>query len=854
MDGFLSHAETAHADARRSTGTYLDVEYVHLATPDRTVHVFSAYPAPDLHVRSNSLVALRRVLEAIRGKGPKGQPVRRLGDTAEYAYIRTLLPRGAPEESGLVYLSDPFIRRLVGPQVKLTERRRMLCYNHLRMIGHAALLYRTEHGRAPDNLEQLVSARCAPGRFGEQNGLTCPDGGKYSLAPDGLTGVCSHHSHAHDLTPCCEIPVKEVTGDEAEQYRGFLQDYNQYWRTYFDPIALRIQVAPERYRLETIVLPLIDNSIYTGLARVLGGKPEPLDALPVPKRNIFSVALRIKKPEIPKQPDLVQHVQCANNLKMIGLALHNYHDAWNTFPAAAIFDKQDKPLLSWRVHLLPFLEQDRLYTEFHLDEPWDSEHNKKLIARMPAVYRCPSLRVKEAGKTTYLAPVYRGKPGEATMFSGDKQPVRIVDARDGSSNTIFIVDADDAHAVTWTKPDDLAYDPRHPRAGLVGHHPDSIQALFVDGSVHRLRATLDPNTVRALFTRAGGEVVALAPGDDLSDQSPTVGDWFGLLRELHGTGVESLHVEEFVLKGLGDQVGLHVYDAAPLFDFNLPAALGLMVGSFNGTPRRSNELEELPIAFLIASLNAPVYISLPVQDAKVVDDFLGRLDRLAAVHARRGENIGGFVRLQPDFYKLSGARGQEVRSLGIQFGPVKWRLFWARIGNGLYIASKKFILDDLQEIHAKGASGDDAGPPAHAMLRLRPENWDQVLADFRLGWAENNRLACLNNVGPLSSIARAVRAKNPGGHEEPVGLEIQPLADRVHAVHFFCPDGGRYERTPDGKSVVCSIHGSARAPRQPAAPAAQSAPGQLQRHFKGMTVTLTFVEDGLHAVVTIDRK
>ena len=65
------------------------------------------------------------------------------------------MPRGAKEEDGFVYLSDPFIRRLMGPTVKLTERRRVLCYNHLRMIGHAALLYRTEHGRAPQSLEEL---------------------------------------------------------------------------------------------------------------------------------------------------------------------------------------------------------------------------------------------------------------------------------------------------------------------------------------------------------------------------------------------------------------------------------------------------------------------------------------------------------------------------------------------------------------------------------------------------------------------------------------------------------------------------------------------------------------------------
>src|SRR5947209_3703483 len=187
------------------------------------------------------------------------------------------MPRGAREEDGLVYLSDPFIRRLVGPVVKLTERRRVLCYNHLRMIGHAALLFRTEQSKRPGSLEDLERAGCTPGVFGEGH-LSCPDGGGYSLSRDGSFGVCSHHGHAQSLTPCAEIPVARVSGEEADEYRAFLEEYNQYWRTYFDPIAVRIQVTPERYRLETIILPLIDNSIYSGLATALGGKPEELDS------------------------------------------------------------------------------------------------------------------------------------------------------------------------------------------------------------------------------------------------------------------------------------------------------------------------------------------------------------------------------------------------------------------------------------------------------------------------------------------------------------------------------------------------------------------------------------------------
>ena len=157
------------------------------------------------------------------------------------------------------------------------------------------------------------------------------------------------------------------------------------------------------------------------------------------------------------------------------------------------------------------------------------------------------------------------------------------------------------------------------------------------------------------------------------------------------------------------------------------------------------------------------------------------------------------------------------------------------------------------------------------MIRVRPQNWNQVLADFRLGWAENNREACLRNLGPLSSVARAfgsqesgVRSQEPGRKEpssppetkadkkDDLSRRIHREADRLHTTHFFCPDGGQYRLAPDGKSMMCSIHGSTASPRQPQEP--QGALGDLLDRFCGMLATLTFREDGLHATITIERK
>ncbi|HEY8506695.1 MAG TPA: DUF1559 domain-containing protein [Gemmataceae bacterium] len=190
-----------------------------------------------------------------------------------------------------------------------------------------------------------------------------------------------------------------------------------------------------------------------------------------------------------------------NNLKQIGLAIHNYHDVNGHLPANVV-GKDGKVLLSWRVLLLPYLEQEELYKQFKLDEPWDSEHNRKLVEKMPEVFRSPVQDRKLVGKTTYLAPV-----GKDTIFPGE--PIRIQDISDGTSNTIMVVEASDPRAVIWTRPDDLPVGGDDPLPDLTGHYMDGFNALFGDGSVRFVSASIDPKTLRALFTRNGGEVTEI---------------------------------------------------------------------------------------------------------------------------------------------------------------------------------------------------------------------------------------------------------------------------------------------------------------------------------------------------------
>ncbi len=837
---WLDAASAKQAGVSRTEGKYLDISYVHTASADRAVHFYAADPKPDLHIRSNSLPAFQKVLATIAGKNDKGEVAKNLGDSTEFAYIRTIMPRGADDEDGLIYLSDPCIRRLLGPRVKLTQQRRLMAFNHLKMIERAALMFRSETGRAPKSFEELASSGCAPGVFGKDV-WACPSGGTYVLSDDGMSARSSIFGTTSQLTPLLEVPLEQVTGKEASDYQAFLREYSQYWRTFFDPIAVRVKVTPERFRLETVVLPLIDNSIYTGLSQAIGGKTVPMATVPRLPGTIHAVTAHVNKElllkQLPGGED--KSFTAAEALQQLMLAMHNYHQDYNALPPSSIQSKEGKPLLSWRVALLPYLGEEALYKQFKQDEPWDSEHNKKLIEKMPAIYRSGNEEIDNAHKTRLLVPV-----GENTLFPASKQKITLAEiaTKNGATNTIAIVEASTKSAVIWSKPDDLVIDVKDPHKGLVNAQQETTVAAC-DGTVYQLRQTPPAELSGLLQWKDNGQGVSISQfGRPLNVR--TRHDFFDL------PNVDYKLLRVFLEKGIGEHVSYQVLDASQPITSDVTTFMGsrLPMAGFGNDFFGS---EMLFFGMLIQSLTNPACIVIPVQQAEIVDRFLVEVDKQLASLPRGFQDF-----VQMEQYQIPVGENK-VRIYSIKLLGISFRIAWSRMGNYLVVTNQPTMLPELHQYYSKLAatSKEDAtkkDDQGHAQFSIYPEAWKQVLPGYRLGWAENHRVACGKNQQCIANIARSYpELVKADGTYDP---KLLTIVRQQYGQRIFCPDGGTYKLLPGGQ-CECSIHGCAHInPQQPLEPSKESDTMKSLAEFKGLNATLTFLEDGLHAVLVLKRK
>jgi hypothetical protein len=203
------------------------------------------------------------------------------------------------------------------------------------------------------------------------------------------------------------------------------------------------------------------------------------------------------------------------HLRDIGLAMHDYADKHRgAFPPAVVYDQHDKPLYSWRVLLLPYLDEQALYSQFKLDEPWDSPHNMPLLSKMPHVYMSPWFICRPGNapqpKEPYATP-YQVFTGGGAMFEANPQTPPLsfqqILSADGMSKTLMVVEA--AEPVPWTKPQDLTYSPDRPLPEIGGLFPNGFHGTMADGGTRWFSMDIDEKTIRAMITWNGGEPVDL---------------------------------------------------------------------------------------------------------------------------------------------------------------------------------------------------------------------------------------------------------------------------------------------------------------------------------------------------------
>jgi hypothetical protein len=243
------------------------------------------------------------------------------------------------------------------------------------------------------------------------------------------------------------------------------------------PAAAAREVEPPSPALRKWLVP---GLIAGGLVLLLG-------------LGLLWAALRSGKGRV---SEAAARAQSANNLKQMFLALEEHNRATGRYPSAALCDATGKPLLSWRVALLPYLDQRDLYKRFKLNEPWDGPNNSKLLEEMPQCYAMPGDTTAPRGHTFYR--VFYGKGAAFDLKTGFGHGA----FSDGKLVTLFIVEA--GESVPWTKPDELPFEPEKPLPRLGGHFSWGIQALMGDGRVVTIPANTPQAKLKGWINRQSG--------------------------------------------------------------------------------------------------------------------------------------------------------------------------------------------------------------------------------------------------------------------------------------------------------------------------------------------------------------
>ncbi|HEY1381225.1 MAG TPA: hypothetical protein VGF55_30780 [Gemmataceae bacterium] len=253
---------------------YQDVSIGSYTTPNREVSLYRA-SIDDLAIFANSPVGVRRIIDAHAGR------IKSLADSPDFQYMRTVFRLSDEGEDGFLFLSDPFIRQLVGPASKIKEKRRLEGLTGLTMATNAALWHAWQTGRPPTSLgAALATAGLTPGDLAtpDQPAVTW-DAGRQRAASD-------RYNTLHFATPLAELPIDRVSREEEQDYNQFRQQYLGLWRRYFDPVGMRFRIRDGDVGVETFILPLVRSTEYGELRRTTGDGTVPLDASPPTTKTV----------------------------------------------------------------------------------------------------------------------------------------------------------------------------------------------------------------------------------------------------------------------------------------------------------------------------------------------------------------------------------------------------------------------------------------------------------------------------------------------------------------------------------------------------------------------------------------
>ncbi len=246
-----------------------------------------------------------------------------------------------------------------------------------------------------------------------------------------------------------------------------------------------------------ILLDIADPVLEAAEVKV-EGRTVHLTATSALKSGQFAAALA---PAFQAQRSTARRMQSTNNMKQLGLAFHNYAQVnKGQFPTSVMIGPDGKTPYSWRIAVLPYLEQNDLYKQYNFNEPWDGPNNRKLLDKMPVIFHHPD---GDGKSSSYYLPVN-------AHAVGSPQPSDIAKMTDGLSNTILLVEA--RREIPWTKPEDIPVPvptdgPDAPLPKLGGFSTDGYNAAFADGAVKFLKDSIDPETLKALFSKDGGELM-----------------------------------------------------------------------------------------------------------------------------------------------------------------------------------------------------------------------------------------------------------------------------------------------------------------------------------------------------------